>query len=503
MAYRVFNEAFTVDGEWYLPDEPGNKVSGRLEYRAGRIELQLQAALQPLHGDIRVGDRRGSYDEVHGATEEGEAVTLLTVQRISVSIRFGSGGLRQPERCSARMAIFGGHAGGDTVYKRMRFRVPALQVWLARPAIHDEQIVDAGGEVGRQTFHILGLTKESCAIPSIGATLEWQYSRTGNADPYTSVSATVSGWFVIVPDAPRDVRWYLEQRETTVAMLSLLAGSPMAADCMTAAYDEELMSLDILVANPAVTRFCTHKDPEDFFLPKSLLGDSWREVITKWFEVQARVLEPRHLALSVLNSESLWLHVEFLSLMQALEGLHRALHTGLYVTDEDYEPVKKALGDAIPAGLGSDHKDALRSRIRYGNQVSLRKRLAELVGTLSEPIRLAILGAIVQLPRSWIDTRNYYTHWDETLKENVLDTQGIFDANVRMRHLLRVLYARLMGVPTSAIEQALDQNSRSDSVQHLLQLNIAEQRRRDPSYGGGVLMTISKSSGVPTPDKKE
>ena len=42
------------------------------------------------------------------------------------------------------------------------------------------------------------------------------------------------------------------------------------------------------------------------------------------------------------------LHIEFLSLMQALEGFHRALYEGLYMDEQGYASVKKALGDAIP-----------------------------------------------------------------------------------------------------------------------------------------------------------
>lgn len=75
---------------------------------------------------------------------------------------------------------------------------------------------------------------------------------------------------------------------------------------------------------------------------------------------------PSQFALGVLASEKLWPHVEFLSLMQALVGFHRGLFDGNYMDENRYELVKKALGDAIPTGLVSDHKDALRSRIRYG-----------------------------------------------------------------------------------------------------------------------------------------
>jgi hypothetical protein len=181
--------------------------------------------------------------------------------------------------------------------------------------------------------------------------------------------------------------------------------------------------------------------------------------------------------------------------MQALEGFHRALFFGNYIDDGEYELVKKALGDTIPAGLGSDHKDALRSRIRYGNQLSLRKRLDELAKGLPEEIGRTILGNDGKAPRSWIDTRNYYTHWDEELRANVLDSQGIYNANVRLRHFLRALYLNLMGIPSNAVLKSLRNSSRSS--QHLIQLNIKE-RRVNTDANSGIIMTVhdEKSSDV-------
>ncbi|WP_423191407.1 HEPN domain-containing protein [Burkholderia multivorans] len=65
-----------------------------------------------------------------------------------------------------------------------------------------------------------------------------------------------------------------------------------------------------------------------------------------------------------------------------------------------------------PNTVGSDHKEALKSRIRYGNEVSLRKRLDALISRLDLPLRKQILGNDGVVPRSWVVTRNYYTHWD-------------------------------------------------------------------------------------------
>ena len=63
------------------------------------------------------------------------------------------------------------------------------------------------------------------------------------------------------------------------------------------------------------------------------MGANFAEVFIKWFEIYNTIEMPSQLALNVFSSEKLWLHVEFLSLMQALEGFHRATMQGpLYIT---------------------------------------------------------------------------------------------------------------------------------------------------------------------------
>lgn len=105
------------------------------------------------------------------------------------------------------------------------------------------------------------------------------------------------------------------------------------------------------------------------------------------------------------------------------------------------------------------------------------------------------VGGVFQfrvVPRRWIDTRKYYTHWDEELRTNVLDGQGMYDANVRMRHFVRVLYLELMGIPQEAVLRPLCNSS--DSSQLLAQLNAAERRRVDPNDTSGVIMTIMEKT---------
>ena len=198
---------------------------------------------------------------------------------------------------------------------------------------------------------------------------------------------------------------------------------------------------------------------------------------------------PSQLALSILNSHDLWLHVEFLTLMQALEGFHRATMAGLYAAPEVCEDIRKALSNAIPQDISSDHKDALRARIKFVNEVSLRKRLDGLAERLPMLLRRKILGGDGTVPRNWIDTRNYYTHWDEDSRASVLVGVEMHQAHVRMRHLVRALYLDLVGIPHAALAKSLA--NASNESQYLIQLNNTADRERNPESQEGAMMRVS------------
>jgi hypothetical protein len=449
----------------------------------------LNEAFQPLHSAIRVGDSPQPYSVVYGTTIKGDAITLLKAQRLGVSLHIGSGGMRQPERLISSWLLIGAHMPLDFAYPEVSFRVPALQIWLSRKII--EESLDRDQATGHMslTYRVRPVDQDITRTPSIDATLDWNISWNSNSDPFTSILVGVSAWITIRPTSPQVLEWYFEQQIKLAAMLAFLAGTPMSPDCIEASIGDSHHKVSVMVAMRDA-RYSRCKNLRDFFMPRGAMGTDLAKVVANWFEIYPKVHMPSQLALSILASEKLWVHVEFLSLMQALEGLHRGLYDGNYMAKDGYELVKRALGDAIPAGLSSDHKDALRSRIRYGNQVSLRKRLDALAETLSEPIRKIVIGGDGMVPRSWIDTRNYYSHWDEELRNNVLNGQGMYYANVRMRNFVRALYLRLMGIPQEAIFQSLC--NLSDTSQHLAQLNAADRRRIDPNDTSGVTMTLMK-----------
>lgn len=475
-------------GEWFLPDrEKSPLISGTLSWASQRASLKLNDSFTPLVGAV-YGDEDHSYAAVHGTSTNSQYVTLLNAARAGSGFNFGAAGMRQSERLISSLVVVGDHVSPKTLYSEIRVRLPGLQIWIGRSGVRQTIIPKTDDSAFTVIYSIESLPEEVTAISSVSATLGWGLGWTGSGDLVSDISVKTSAYLSVRADHPQDLDWYFKQLGKVTTLLSFLASAPMSPDHITAKVFESAVEVEILIALREAL-YCPHKSAHDFYMLRNDMGADLGTVFSKWFELYDSIAMPSQLALSVFSSEKLWLHVEFLSLMQALEGFHRATMPGLYTSVEEYDSIRGELSNAIPKGVESAHREALKSRIKYGNEVSLRKRLDALVARVPLAIREQILGGDGSVPRSWVVTRNYYTHWDEASRDSILDGVEMHRAGVRMKHLLRVLYLDLVGIPFAAIAKAL-RNSCSES-QYLVQLNNSAYRKKNPGDDSGAIMHIS------------
>lgn len=480
-------------GEWFLPVTEGEprKLAGTLSWSSQRASLKLQDSFKPLHGTV-YGDEEHSYPAVHGTTVKSQFISVLQASRAGTGLSFGPAGMSEVESLISSWIVVGAHVVPKTLYSEIRVRIPGLQIWLCRSGVQRTMLSKTENSPPGMIYRIDGLAEEITEITCPPLILGWGIDRHFSGDMSTEISVRTSACLRIHSAEPKELDWFFAQLGKATTLLSFMAGSPMAPDHISAkAYADEgsaTVEVEVLVALREA-KYCPHRTRHDFYMLRPDMEADLDAVFSRWFELYDSIAMPSQLALSVLCSDRLWLHVEFLSLMQALEGFHRATMTGLYTDETAYEPTRQAMSNAIPQTVAKDHRDALKARIKYGNEISLRKRLDALVSCLDLPLRKHILGGDGTVPRSWVVTRNYYTHWDEASRADVLDGIGMHQAHVRMRLLLKALYLNFVGIPQTAIAKSL-RNTCQES-QYLIQLNNAAHRQRDPESGVGAIMHVN------------
>jgi hypothetical protein len=125
-----------------------------------------------------------------------------------------------------------------------------------------------------------------------------------------------------------------------------------------------------------------------------------------------------------------------------------------------YVLMYQAIANGLPQALGGAHRQALKRRIEFGNEVSFRKRLSDLIGSLPHDLRRLVVGNGPRVPEVWVNTRNYYTHWTNDLKAKAAEGVDLYCLNTRLTLLARVLFLCFVNVKAESIVEALHGGNR-------------------------------------------
>lgn len=187
--------------------------------------------------------------------------------------------------------------------------------------------------------------------------------------------------------------------------------------------------------------------------------DMLANYLAKWISDGEKLWTVYELYSQAYYRKGLEKSAEFMDLARALEVYHRTMYDGEYMSEEEYEPIKSTVIDAIPPDVSADHRDALKAGLKYGYQYSLRTRLRKLLNEILAE-QSENIDKIIDNPSSFIhrlvETRNHFTHYDGEPNEYVLRDDELYDFCRRVRMLLQICFLKDMGFPSVEISRLLN-----------------------------------------------
>lgn len=237
------------------------------------------------------------------------------------------------------------------------------------------------------------------------------------------------------------------------SLLSLLIGDPVhpkkAHLSIEAAGPKPGKTVEYLVPPHAVLPADKSEFAMIFPLREFGDGESAEDLFRGWF-LKEPILRPVYdLLLSTLFNRSQYFHSAFLSLAQALESFHRKTREGFYISKDQYEKIRKNLVSVLPLEIPQHFRDKLLSTFAYGNELSLKTRLRELMGSI-DPQNAADLAGnpdLEEFIKLLAKIRNYLTHYDENNRPAIIDNVvEMFNLNQRLRAILVLLLFKYLGL---------------------------------------------------------
>ena len=220
------------------------------------------------------------------------------------------------------------------------------------------------------------------------------------------------------------------------------------------------VEIEIYRHSPEVSKTSKTLYPQDMLFTFKDISDRFEIFLKNWFE-KADTLGPVYdLYFGTLYNPRMYLQHQFLSLIQAIEAYHRRKFEGKYLSDDYYKPIYEKFKEFIKElDIEPSFKKALESKLKYGNEYSLRKRLKDLFEKYKEVVDDFIEDKDIFINRV-VDTRNYLTHYDKNLREKAVDGEQLYYVTQQLKIVIVICLLSELGFNFKEIKNLLAKNRR-------------------------------------------
>lgn len=178
------------------------------------------------------------------------------------------------------------------------------------------------------------------------------------------------------------------------------------------------------------------------------------EVIKSWFEKYKEIEPVFSLMLYSFKDKNRFRVEKFIDIVRAIETYHRRTLKSTRFPQSEYEQlVCRILSDVQ---ISKEEKLWLEGKLKYGNEITLHKRIKELINKSNTTLLNDSNRSIGKFCQRVVDSRNYYTHYDENLASKALTGKELFDVNQKLMVLLFSDILNLLEIDSSQYESGLE-----------------------------------------------
>jgi len=458
------SDSFSLGGYWWLPDKPDQEIYGTLRYQPEAApELTLEGSFKEF---TPVASEYLSNVVIHGMTPNGIACTLVGAYQKSNIMHMP--GITTSEFFCNRLFVGKEFIMPDVdTFESAIVEFSDMTSWLLRNPFN-RQIPEKEGveRVWEITYTIPKLISHS--VKSIQASIKFESSVNSTGENQSRILSHTD-YVRFRPNKKQNLDWYLNAIFNFRILLSFLIGEPIDLISIKLCTKKRMIKQLGKKYHRNYVDFCiphyisekTRKlHPPDILIPYPFIKKKFEKYLNDWYKKVDEIKTTCQFLFGVLVQKGMPIDFQFLALIQAFESYHRSKKDDKYLPDSSYGPIQKVILKAIPNNVSSDHRSALKYRIKYGNEYSLRKRFNLILNSIHDSFRQKIIINDVNFVNKVVSTRNYLIHRDESDKKNVMNSREMLRASDSLKVLLMVLMLNELGLDFSTIEKAILANWR-------------------------------------------
>jgi hypothetical protein len=382
----------TYSGDWWLPHEPGRRLSGDLTSDDVGLVLELRGTFaQGVQEQFRAFGNAVFYPIVLGETTNGKLVTVESATQVNMQLRFGTG--LGTEKLRPLRFYVGGHARtpNDLTWTRLTFSVRHLREWFGDTGLREEYTVEDDRFMGYQlSFRYpdgLHADLPGAVVEQLpGFKLSGDTQRTRGLEPTAAIRV----------DVEEEMRFdalaegYLHPLQDLV---TLATGAPCPVTELTLGHRDVLqpggehpVAVEVHYTSPRLGEESeTVLTPHEMLFRAVDIADRFGDAIAGWLAAWEECRATCALLFGMEYIPERAFPTRVLNIAQAAEVFHRVRHPGGVLAPDAQAERLSAVLDSAP----EEHRDWLQRALRFSNEPDLGRRLRTLydgVRPVMEPI---------------------------------------------------------------------------------------------------------------------
>lgn len=453
-------ESFEHRGHWWLPATPDRRVTGTLTFsQASGAQLDLLGTLgddEPFPGEPRI---IGLLDDGRPATAEDCMATNFT---------FGSGIPNVVYRPGTLLIGAAFAADEELEFAEVAVRFTDLEELVGTSGFN----IDLS-EKSTQVAYAMPPERvyRISADFQLKATFGW--SLTGMAPVTKRVEMAQQTELVLLYEKPVPLKRIHGDVYRLRNFLGLAAGRPVHTQAVTAYLRPESEESDDftglkpvkhavqvfyrLAASPEEELKPLH--PYQMLFTLANVDAQLEKLLGNWFEKHESLQPVFDLYFATIYNRGAYLDQKFLTLMQAIETYHRRTSDETDLSPADHAKRMTTIVDSVP----EEHRAWVSKRLEYANEIPLRRRLKRIVDSC-QLVAKKVTGKPSTFISKAVDTRNYRTHYDPSLKNKAVTGTELHRLVVRLRALIEMCLLLELGFSAQEIDRIFERIRRYEET---------------------------------------
>ena len=437
-------------GYFWLPEDTKQQLPGTLRISdSGEIALEVIGSF----GDpIDQLNDQPSLGRIVGIIENGDLVTLDSCRYTQRNISFGG---VSKSLIHASLALLGAHYDKDEpiTFSRVKFSVEGLDQWLSISGIR----VTRNWETKSATIKYDPPQELLFSLPdniSLAFTFSWTLPSERNP---TEAKVTQKAYVSLESKDLRPFDFFSSIIFKLTNLFCFAIDDTVTLDSVTG-FSYELkkemsggdtyeVPIKLYYQSLPFSEVKPKLDWDRMLFRYGHIKNDFERIITNWL-TNYDVSNPAfNLYFASKSGGYRYLEGRFLSLAQGVETLHRRNSSETLMPVDRYNEIATQLVAACPA----ESKGWLENRLKYGNELSLRARLKQILAPFHRFFGNA--GQRKCLVSKIIDTRNYLTHYDPRLVSSAAEGEELWKICRKLECLFQLHFLRLVGLSDQDIDK--------------------------------------------------